>query len=987
MPSPDRDAGATLDVLVIEDSPEDAEWYVRLLRAHPAPVTVRTTPLGEEGLAELDVRLPDCVLLDYNLPDMTGLDFLAQAAGRCPIILLTGLGDEATAVEAMRRGAQDYLIKGRLSADTLLRDMDRAMEKFHLQRRLEQATARMSTVLSSVSECVIALNHDLEFEYHNPAAAATLGLDPRRPTAPPWLREGLFAEATRRALDGHDVPAFEAHVPALQAWFEVHVHATSSGLTMTLRDVTTRHQEVDRLRLLESVVVTAREAVIIAEIESGDHPGPHIVYVNEAFTAMTGYTPPEVIGKTPRVLQGPDSSRVTLDRIRQRLGKWQAVDETVLNYRKDGTPFWVHLSIVPVADHTGWYTHWVSVQRDVTEERRQAEHQQVRREVLEMAAEGRPLVDILHGLCRLIEVNLPHVVATAWLRNDDTIRLVASGNAVSNEVRDALATGAGVVNLTQDTGVTVQAITQGRPVIVEDIRAPGVELRRGIRELMERRDLRGMWAYPVLPSTPNTPPLAALTVFTRHPVPADAAAQQMMADTAGLAALILERMHAMDTMKRQALHDSLTDLPNRALFIELLQRQLVDAPRPPSRLAVGLLDLNRFKTINDTLGHSAGDELLVQVAARLREALPPTGILARLGGDEFTLVLPFTGDETDCEQVLHHWLQGSFARPFEVQGQQLFMTGSLGVAFAPEHGADPELLLSAADQAMYASKRTNRGLTVFNPSGAHVDAALVSLETDLYLALERDELELHYQPVFQAGTRILTGAEALIRWRHPRSGLVSPARFIPLAEGTGLIVPIGAWVLRQACAQLARWRRDRPALTVSVNLSARQFWEPSLVPTVRDALRDAGLPGSALVLEITESVLLDVPDVHDTLTRLRELGTTLSLDDFGTGYSSLSYLHRFPLGALKIDRSFLKGVGEESDGRAENIIQAVMVMAHALKLKVTCEGIETPAQAALIETHAHDGDLLQGYLLGRPVPAPDFTAALDAPDRAPEPPA
>jgi len=446
-----------------------------------------------------------------------------------------------------------------------------------------------------------------------------------------------------------------------------------------------------------------------------------------------------------------------------------------------------------------------------------------------------------------------------------------------------------------------------------------------------------------------------------------------LADAAGLATLILERSTALGEMQRLALHDSLTGLPNRPLYLELLTQAIHATSRDHARVAVGLLDLDRFKTINDTLGHTAGDRLLVQVARRLTGTFRPTDTIARMGGDEFTFILPFSSDPAVFQERIAKHLHACFDRPFDLDGQEVFVSASLGLAFTPDHGRDPEQLLSAADLAMYHAKRTGTHVATYQPDLLRQDTAVISLEADLYRAQERGELELFHQPIVHAQTRALVGTEALIRWHHPRLGLVSPAQFIPLAESTGLILTIGAWVLRQACMHLAEWHRTHPHLSVSVNLSPRQFWQPDLIGTVRDALEVSGIPPEALILEITEGVLMDIPDAEATLRALRDLGVRLALDDFGTGYSSLSYLRRFPLTSLKIDRSFMEGVIGDDQGTPENVVRAVMLLAHALGLSVTSEGVENETQANFIRSV--NGELLQGYLFSRPLPVQELTDA------------
>lgn len=424
-----------------------------------------------------------------------------------------------------------------------------------------------------------------------------------------------------------------------------------------------------------------------------------------------------------------------------------------------------------------------------------------------------------------------------------------------------------------------------------------------------------------------------------------------------------------------ALHDALTGLPNRALFLDRLAHALVRpaAEGEPGSVAVLFIDLDRFKLVNDSLGHAVGDALVVRVARIIEGALRPGDTVARLGGDEFVMLLEGVRDASEATRVAQR-LQDALAEPVEVDGRELYTTASIGIALAPAgSGANPSAprlspddLLRDADTAMYRAKALGKARHVVFDDAMHERAvALLGMETDLRRALDRDELRVWYQPVVSLHDGHLCGFEALVRWEHPTRGVVSPAQFVPLAEETGLIVPIGRWVLKEACRQLRDWQAHAPGLSVSVNVSGRQFAQADLATDVESALATAGLDPQSLHVEITETVLMDNPvAAAETLQRLRALRVRVSLDDFGTGYSSLGYLHRFPVDTLKVDKSFVDRV--ESDAP---IVGTIAALAGHLGMEVIAEGVETQAQAELLASlHC---DAAQGWLFGRPVPAAD----------------
>jgi len=420
-------------------------------------------------------------------------------------------------------------------------------------------------------------------------------------------------------------------------------------------------------------------------------------------------------------------------------------------------------------------------------------------------------------------------------------------------------------------------------------------------------------------------------------------------------------------LAHQAIHDSLTGLPNRALFLDRLAHALARATRHHEAAAVLSLDLDRFKVINDSLGHEAGDLLLIAVAHALARCMRPEDTAARLGGDEFAVLLERAADANDAVRVAER-ITGALRAAIDLAGQEVFVSASIGIALSSIERDDPVLLLRDAETAMYRAKAGGKArYEVFDQGMGARAMERLELEAGLRHALERGEFVVYYQPKVALATGRIEGLEALVRWQHPGRGLIPPGEFIPMAEEIGLIRPLGRWVLEEACRQAQCWRERYPrgaSLGVSVNLAAPQFQQVHLAEDIAQVLRTSGLPPHLLQLEITESVIMDdLPATLATLRRLKELGVRLAIDDFGTGYSSLSYLKRFPVDTLKIDKAFVAGLGADPEDTA--IVQAVVGLAHTLGLQVTAEGVETPEQVRQLS--AFGCTLAQGYYFARPM--------------------
>jgi diguanylate cyclase (GGDEF)-like protein/PAS domain S-box-containing protein len=695
-------------------------------------------------------------------------------------------------------------------------------------------------------------------------------------------------------------------------------------------------------------------------------------YVSPQIEGILGYAPDEWRAN-PRLwserLHPADRERVLTRESAFATGEKTVAAEEYRMLHRDGHAVWIRDDAALHRDRAG-RVRWHGVLSDITAQKRA--EAEIERRAAQQAAVARL------GERALERVDISELIQQACAAATEL--LDAEFASVSELAPDGkmfqLRAGAGwpegyVGHATLRAGSDTHAgytIVSGGPVVVTDWETE--------ERFIESRATEAGARSGVSVAIEGIPqPFGVFAVHCKQPRQFSASDVDFVQSIANVLADALARQATEDETRHRALHDSLTGLPNRILFLDRLEHTLARLRRGKSMAAVMFLDLDRFKRVNDSLGHHAGDEILTAVAPRLKQALRATDTVARFGGDEFGILLEDIASDVAATQAAER-IAAVFARPFVLGSAEHFVTASVGIALA--HGGErADELVRDADTAMYRAKEGGRArYELFDDDLRARAVSRLRMETDLRRALERHELWLEYQPVVSLRDDMIVGAEALLRWEHPERGAIPPSEFIPIAEETGLIESIGARVLDEACRQAARWHAaipDRVPMGISVNLSPVQIANATLPDTVAMALRAADLDPSTLSLEITESVLLgETSRLSETLTRLRKLGVNLVLDDFGTGYSSLGYLNRLPLDALKIDRAFVEGLGQ--DPQDTSITEAIIAMARALSLPVICEGVETGVQLA--ELRRMGCDQVQGYYFSGPVDAPTITSMM-----------
>ncbi|GEM_PF-122284 len=736
---------------------------------------------------------------------------------------------------------------------------------------------------------------------------------------PAAARDGIWiGEAAVQGRDGVEIPVSQV----------VIAHRDTDGgvshYSLITRDISDRVQLESRLTQSRDFYLKLFQDFPSMIWRSGTDGKCN--YFNKAWRNFTGRLLEQELGDGWEEDVHPDDLERCLNVYLEALGKREPFEIEYRMRRHDGEYRWIMGSGTPYQDLNGNFAGYIGACYDITERKQAEEKMRIQERAIESSVNAILITDATRPGNPLIYANPAFERITGYSQEE---ALGRNCNFLQNDDRDQ----------------------------------PGLEvLRQALRDQHEGRAVLrnyrkdGSMFWNELLIAPVRDEAGKVTHFV------------------GVQNDVTERMSYESQLEHQANYDMLTGLPNRNLLQDRLGQTLAYVRRHERELALLFIDLDHFKNINDSLGHEAGDRLLKLVAVRLAGCVREVDTVSRQGGDEFVVILPDVAEEEDVTPVTRKILH-AMSEPFDVDGHELFVTCSIGIALYPKDGEDGQTLLKNADAALYRAKDLGRNNAQFYAAEMNLKALeRLMLENGLRHALERREFLLHYQPQVDLRSGEIIGMEALVRWQHSELGLVSPSRFIPVTEESGLIVQLGEWVLRTACAQNKAWQRaGLKSISVAVNLSARQFRQPNLVEVVAGILRETGLDPAYLELEVTESLVMQNVEVTiATLGSLKAMGIKLSIDDFGTGYSSLSYLKRFPIDTLKIDQSFVRDITTDPDDAA--IAKTIISMAHDLQLKVIAEGVETEAQKSFLQLRRCDE--MQGYFFSKPLPAEDFEVLL-----------
>ncbi|WP_245220806.1 bifunctional diguanylate cyclase/phosphodiesterase [Pseudomonas batumici] len=725
-----------------------------------------------------------------------------------------------------------------------------------------------------------------------------------------------------------------------------------SGVGLISGEEAERLKDIEH-RLLSMSVNATRSATCIVDAEG------HLIYVNDGFVRLLGYAREEVIGQSPLIFFASDTRAKTYaQQVLEKLFGGQSNEISALISKRNGQRLWLHVSSTPVFDHQGKVENIVIVLTDIT---RTKLHEVLQDKIIGALLKEASLESVLTLLCQEIEHIAPEVAVSILSVDPAGILHPLASPGLPTDYSRAIEG----LSIGPAKGSCGTAAYRGEPVLVTDIHHD--PLWAEFRALAKLSGFQACWSVPVRNGAGRV--AATFALYFRECRGPDPLHMHLVTAGIHLCMLALEREEARQSIRRMAFYDALTGLPNRNFLLAQAERILLEVAEEQAELAVLFVDLDRFKQVNDALGHASGDELLQVMAQRLRSVLRESDIVGRLSGDEFVLVLPRM-NATQVTTFLER-LMMILSVPATIAGTAVVVSASIGISLFPEDGRDMESLLHCADIAMYQAKRVERGsFSFFLEEMNKIAQERLMLETALRKALAGDGLHLVYQPQVDLRSGRLVGAEALARWVHPTLDHIAPSRFIPLAEECGLINALSQWVLREACEQLALWRREGLVVpSLSINLSPINFHNRNLAELIDRQLQLCDLQPRDLCVEVTEGVLLSSSaGTEQTIRDLHALGVRLAIDDFGTGYSSLGYLRRLPISELKLDKSFVDDLERDASCRA--LSESVIGIGKGLCLPVVAEGIEHAAQRDILMAQGYE--VGQGYFFSIPLPSKAF---------------